>query len=240
MEVEVSNARFLAIMAVIALFAPKFALAQQAQVQELDAPAILKRMVQSYRTLATYSDRGVSISHLGTGDRAFDERLDFATSFKRPGKFRFAWTSQVPYIKEEHTNVIWSDGITSWSLYFYNDGVAKREKSLSMAIAGATGVSHGSALDISNLLMDDIGGLQLDMLKNYRIVGNENVDDVDCVILSGYYKDGTEQQIWVDKKDYVVRRIVEIEKGVTTREATLHDIKLNMELSDSSFTQDGG
>src|SRR5258708_13272510 len=61
----------------------------------------------------------------------------------------------------------------------------KDETTLAMAVAGATGISAGSAHTIGALLIPEVGGFQLQDLENLSVVREEAVEGVRCIVIQG-------------------------------------------------------
>jgi hypothetical protein len=199
------------------------------------AAEVMRQVVAAYHSLSTYGDKGTSIIHLAS----VDYRVDFETLFKRPGRLRFAWTveySETPGHKQ--SGLIWSDGPTAWASYSVNGNKLEPKKDLGLAIAGATGASWGSAHTIPTLLTDQVGLVRLDELKRLRMMGNETVGGVDCLVLIGYFASGEECKVWVGRDDYLIRRIEERSETMK-REEVRTNIAINKELADSRFTERG-
>ena len=86
----------------------------------------------------------------------------------------------------------------------------KTEQSLDMAIAGATGVSAGSAHNVPRLLMPDkVSGWSWSQLTSPVVVGADIVDQVKCDRITGTaYKD-SQMTIWIGQADHLIRKLVQ-------------------------------
>lgn len=204
---------------------------------ELSATEVMKHVVDTYQSLSTYSDRGTSITKLSPDGPVYT--VKFETLFKRQNKLRFAWTleySGIPAYKR--SNVIWSDGESVWASYSSRGGKPERKISLEVAVAGAIGASWAAAHRITSLLSEEVGGVRLDQLQGLMIVGNDTVDGVRCTVVSGYLKSGTERKLWIDSKDYLIRRIAERSDSTTVEQ--LHtQILVNQDIANSRFSEQG-
>lgn len=70
------------------------------------------------------------------------------------------------------------------------------------------------------------------------IVGNDTVDGVRCAVVRGYLESGAERKLWIDSKDYLIRRIAERSDSMTVEE--LHtQILVNQDIADSRFSEQG-
>lgn len=181
------------------------------------AAQVLNRVVQVYRECRTYRDTGVVVSVIwGSGRKQTDKR-PFSTVFLRPRAFRFVfrqrngeeeWRQYIVHADESNVR-------TWWDL---TPGV-KRERSLGLALAGATGISGGSAFTIPNLLMPtEIHGWSLTDLKFLRRISDARVDGRRCIrlvgmqvlSLAGHARAASQQRpttLWVDAESFLVRRI---------------------------------
>lgn len=103
--------------------------------------AVIHRLFERYKHCKTHAASGVI-----EGDQGVQT---FTTAFARPDKFLFKWASTKPD-GENYDCAVWSDGAETFEYYPYS-GITTCE-SLSLAIAGATGVSQAIAPLIANLL----------------------------------------------------------------------------------------
>ena len=78
---------------------------------------------------------------------------------------------------------------------------------LRLAIAKATGVSGGSASRITAMLMpDELGGWGGVQIKDPKRLKDGKIEDLDCFRLEGE-RGNQPMTLWIDKKEYLVRRI---------------------------------
>ena len=115
-------------------------------------------MQAKYAGMRCYQDRGMVLTTFAGALHA--NEVSFATYFRRPNYFRFEWSTHHPYEGLRHIRthrVLWSikKGVF---LYSSRTDSIEQKKSISLAIAGATGVSSGSAQRVLSLLMPEIGG----------------------------------------------------------------------------------
>jgi len=108
----------------------------------MHADDVIQNMVLKYGNCQTYQDLGRVEGGQGI--------TTFKTYFVRPNKFRFDWIYE-----DRGSNSIWSDGLKVFSRHS-SKGELEEEPDLSMAIAGATGVSQGTAHTVPTLLMPDL------------------------------------------------------------------------------------
>lgn len=118
----------------------------------------------------------------------------------------------------DRVNVIWCDGKNSFRKYFY-DEEPQTDRDLRMVVAGATGVSSGTAHVVLVLLMEEIAGHRLTDLIDLSYVGSEAVNGEECHHLHHSVRNS---HIWVSKRRYVLLRMADhysIESGSSARRA---------------------
>jgi outer membrane lipoprotein-sorting protein len=168
----------------------------------LTAQQILDKAATTYATCKSYRDSGVVTEDIGIGSKRIVTPIPFRTTFIRPDQFRFECGSLGPYI-------IWAKGseVLKWEI---KPGVQKLT-SLEIGIAGATGVSGGSAHTIPALLLpDQIGGNKLSAMTDLMRLPDETVDGTSCFKLKGKFSDFKQPRtLWFEKATFLLRRIVE-------------------------------
>jgi len=173
----------------------------------LNGQQLLDGMREAYANFNSYSDVGIveSPNQPGPG-------LEFQTYFKRPLMYRFQWLSWPPYFgkdKPANENVVWTDGQNFQSSYF---GQERENQSLSMMLAGATGVSSGSVLAIFKILAPEaVTGARRAWYKMSEIISvtEEAIADADCFHITGITENGEPIEVWLEKESFLVRRIKE-------------------------------
>jgi outer membrane lipoprotein-sorting protein len=208
-----------------------------------DPAYVMRQVVETYHSLSTYADKGISIARL----TSVNYTVEFETLFKRPGRLRFEWTVERTELALKQHGLIWSDGTNAWALYSFRGNKVEPKKDLDLAVAGATGASWGTAHKIPRLLTDDVSGFRLDENQDWKIVGNDTADGVECVVLAGrcgyrpkragHYA-SEECKIWVGHKDHLIRRIEDRTEGMI-REEVRTQIVINQEIPDSRFSERG-
>ena len=111
-----------------------------------NARAYLQAVYERYRSLQGYCDTGVSRS-LG---RRYPRICKFETKYQHPNLFRFAFESPHPNKRRQHLStkcVVGHDGTAPYFFSQHYSGPAnlEHEESLDIAVAGATGISSGTA-----------------------------------------------------------------------------------------------
>jgi len=202
------------------------------------AVAFMKQTVATYLALQTYQDRGRSSQTLKfypeDGDAAIVV-VEFSTSFKRPRRFKFEWTTSRDFGDglDVDKNAIWSDGAKVWS-WSSNELNPEREDNLNMAVAGATGISQGMAHEIFRLLSDEVTGFRFDQLKRLKLLGSEKVGGVECTIVHGFQYDN-DVKLWIGKEDHLIRKGVETTPDTNTNTFERTDIVVDGEIADADF-----
>jgi len=177
---------------------------------ELTPAEILARAREVYATCRTYRDEGVVVTrtvHLDAAHR-HTSRKPFWTDFVRPDRFRFEWAeATVGDEREWRRHLILMDerGVRA-------NGCGQEElcevDGVHRAIAGATGVSGGSAYTVPTLLLP--GGSGRDPLPASESVtpcGRQRVDGHECFGLEHAHREGGKQVLWIGCTDFLLRRI---------------------------------
>ncbi|MFA7231930.1 MAG: M56 family metallopeptidase, partial [Victivallaceae bacterium] len=180
---------------------------------------IIAKMAETYAKCKTYQDSGTvkTIFFQDTGERV--EEKPFTTAFVRPDLFRFEYKEKVDsFLKEKPCYIVWRKGdeVLTW-FYATNPNIVTKATSLSFGLAGATGVSSGSAHTIPALLLSEAGGSKLSDLKETKLLEDGSFDNSKCFRVQGkfIYKNDNANvirkptTIWIDKNTLLVRKIDE-------------------------------
>ena len=173
-----------------------------------NARSYLQAVYERYRCLEAYSDTGISRS-LG---RRQPRLCKFETLYQRPNLFRFTFESPHPSPRRRHLFsrcVVGHDGTTPFLFSKHYSGPAGTElsESISMAIAGATGISSGTAHTIGALLFAEVSGFTLLDLERPRFRRNRTIQGVPCVCVSGLHPRGGRCTAWFGAEDMLLRRL---------------------------------
>ncbi len=199
----------------------------------LNADEILKKTQEAYANCKSYMDTGYvrTVFMDKNGKETNIRKLIFSTSYVRPDKFRFEYGERIAD-ETQGVYIIWKNGEklkTYWSL--------KGEQipeSLSMAIAGATGVSGGSAHTIPRLLIAEVKGKLVTLVQN-PVLLNESRDDngVMCYLI----KLDKNRTIWIQKETFLISRIQEFSEFDTfnTKSVTAYNPEVNVNIPDKYF-----
>jgi hypothetical protein len=114
---------------------------------------VLSKVDEVYRNLTTYRDEGVAATKFEQTVAAHMIERHFTTAYLSPGRFRFEFT-EPGVIKGLSQYVVWKNGEEVKSWWNLRPEV-KLHENLDSAIAGATGVSGGTAYTIPSLLFKE-------------------------------------------------------------------------------------
>ena len=198
------------------------------------ATQIIARMAKVYSECQTYSDSGTVTTVFHSDARNETVVKHFSTAMVRPSKFRFEFSEQQ---NTESRYIVWQDGDDVRTWWDVNKR-SEREDTLGMALAGATGVSSGSAHTIPALLMpDEIGGRLLTDLEAAKLGNKIVLDGHACYTIEALYA-GDLIAIWIDEQTYLVRRIdsTSVFDGFTTTETTVYDPVVDQEVDPKRLT----
>ncbi len=205
------------------------------QTKSLTAQAIIQKMAAQYANASSYQDTGVVQDVIDDGLSHRRTVLKFKTFFARPHFFRFEWRDRSIVTSEEQLNVVWNDGKLTYSYYSWDDeGIEKRDD-LGLGIAGATGISRGAAHLIPTLLMEDVGGFRITETANVSLLGEEKFEGEDCYIVRGYHPHNFPIEMWIGKRDFLLRKVKEPKMDGTHKLDIRRDIKLNGKIAPEIF-----
>jgi len=178
---------------------------------------VLANVRNAYASCHTYQDRGdvVNVDTRANGRRRTRSR-PFRTWFTRPDYFRFEFADRDIGPEEEWDRyVVWRAGAqtrTWWSVKGED-----APESLSMALAGATGISGSSAIRVPRLLIPELGGKEFPV----RLAADETIGGRLCKVLLAGPTRG--EETWaIDAETWMLLR-------VTTR--TVFDQAMHEELA---------
>jgi outer membrane lipoprotein-sorting protein len=208
--------------------------AGEPKAESLALRQILDRAVKVYANCKSYRDSGVVktvfFDTQGTRGSCTVEK-PFTTAFLRPDRFRFEYREKSH--RGEARYIIWSRGREVQTWWDVTPGL-KEPESLDMAIAGATGVSGGSAHTIPALLLPgEMGGHRLTYMTDLKRMEDAKLGDVDCYRLVGDLA-GQPQTLWIDKSSFLVRRI-DVQRQLTAarmEQTTTYDPVVDGEVSE--------
>jgi outer membrane lipoprotein-sorting protein len=197
---------------------------------ELTAAQVLDRVARTYASCESYRDSGVVKTALTeSGGRRWTEEKPFKTAFVRPDRFRFEYTEES--FGRQVCYIICADGKKVLKCWDLQPGV-EEAPSLGLALAGATGVSGGSAHTIPALLLPrQVGGRLLTDLPRAKRMEDGPIDGNACFRLEASLI-GQPITVWVDQQAFTVRRIDEQRTfpGFRTETTTTYEPAINCEI----------
>ena len=180
---------------------------------ELTAEQILAKTAKVYVECQTYRDSGEVRTVFIEPNRHWETKKPFTTAFRRPDAFRFEFK------EDNRAYIVWRNGKdvkTWWDV----QPVVQEVKSLRMALAGATGVSGGSAHNIPNSLMpQEVGGRNIWLLPGVQRVADGELGGHICYRLQGEDK----TVLWIGKDDFLLRRFITVRDFRNFRAETVTD-----------------
>ena len=181
-------------------------LAYSAHAQSLSAQQIMDRMTSLYATCHSYVDEGevTTIFIKENGRRTVVK--PFTTAFVRPSDFRFEFKDRRGEY-EWSSYIVWKDAESVKTWWSIRPGV-QSQPNLSLALAGATGVSSGSAATIPALLMPEMmKGNRIKSLSGLKLMGEEEVNGRNAYKIEGTDSRQRVVTLWVDKATMLLVKI---------------------------------
>lgn len=202
------------------------------QQSKLDGKQIVQKMAAQYVNAKSYQDTGVVHSISGSEKPVIKEINHFKTFFVRPKLFRFEW-NDLESSGGKAWYIVWSD---AKAVFSYSDLMGfEREEDLGMAIAGATGISRGAAHSVPVLLMPDESGFRLTEMDRITLLREEPFEGEECFIVRGFHPFGFPIDMWISKRDFLIRKHREHKDDGTFDEEIRRDIKINHEIPLATF-----
>jgi hypothetical protein len=206
----------------------------------MNAKDVLAEMVDRYAKMPSYKDTGVVRQWFKPKEEPLE--VVFSTSFKKPSLFRFEFASPHPYPPLRHIitkHVVGFDGKDAYSLLHKHGEAAptlESEEDLSLAVAGATGISGGSAHTIARLLLPEVGGLSMLDLLEPEFRDEATLDGVPCFRIAVRHPRSKRapEELWVEKATLILRKWVEDEREVPA-EQVRDNIRVGEQLDDAIF-----
>ena len=198
-----------------------------------NAREFVEAVIRRYRELGSYSDIGKSYR-----PNCRRERLcTFQTDFRAPTNFRFEFATPHPYRRLRHHVARAVVGICQGRPYLFDQSYSGEKsievpESLDLALAGATGISSGTAHTIGALIFPEVHGHTLLDLKRLRFRRNRSIDGVLCTAVSGLHPRGGRVTAWFGDSDLLLRRLVRSRFGT---EELRTNVRANHELLEELF-----
>lgn len=197
-----------------------------------------RRMIEEtaavYKNCKSYLDEGevVTVFFKDTGKRI--DRQPFKTAFIRHDRFRFEFREQD---RDPGQYIVWAKGndVRTW---WHIGPRLEKSKDLGLALAGATGVSGGSAHTIPALLLpDEVGGWSLRHLDKIRFTDQERSKGVLYNILDAQENNGDPVRIWIAADTKLVCKILSENKfpDFRTESTTIYKPKVNLDIANEDL-----
>lgn len=180
--------------------------AYSAHAQSLSAQQIMDRTISVYANCNSYVDEGEVRTIFLARNRRRTVIKPFTTAFVRPSDFRFEYKELRG--EEVWSNyIIWKDAESVKTWWSIRPGV-ENPPNLSFAVAGATGVSSGSAVTVPALLMPEItSGNRIKTLSDLKLIGNEVINGRKAHKIEGTDFRKNNVTLWVDSESMLIVKI---------------------------------
>jgi outer membrane lipoprotein-sorting protein len=203
----------------------------------LSISEILNRVQEMYAECESYRDQGeVRTVFIQKDESNWTDVKRFSTSFQRPDRFRFEYREST-FGGKPQQYMIHMDGGSVQTWWDINPGV-KKPWSLGFAIAGATGVSGGSAVTVPNLLMPDrVDARSVLELSQVKQLEDAKINGRVCYRVEGRGVLGTRTVLWIDRKTFGLRRIEEWKKfpSFEAETTTTYEPEINPRMNEKDF-----
>ncbi len=210
-----------------------------ASAAESDAETLLHHVAQSYASMSSYEDSG-AVKRIRSDDSSY--QTDFSTLYKRPSLFRFEFSRPHPYPPLRHLvarHVVGFDGSVAYSMDegYQKDPTLNIRESIDMAIAGATGISSGSAHTIGSLLLGNTTGPSILDLLDARFNEDAAIGGIACYCIAARHPSGCQMEYLIEKDLLLIRRVrTHFEKFPT--EESRENIRIDQPLDDGLFAME--
>jgi hypothetical protein len=168
-------------------------------------------MATIYAECESYRDSGVvtTVFFESRGQRTV--KRPFTTAFVRPDRLRYEFLDRRGE-EEFDRYLVWRAGEEIRTWWDVNPGV-EHESSLERALAGATGVSGGSAYTIPGFLLpDELNGSLAARLRDPEVLANGEIGGARCHRIRGIAAGGARPEpvtYWIEAESKLLRRIEE-------------------------------
>lgn len=202
-----------------------------------EAKQLLEEVVKAYASMDSYSDIGSVTQQSHPGDPVL--RTQFSTLYKRPNLFRFEFSRPHPYPPLRHIvtrHIVGFDGFGPYALKreHQTEPSLQAPSDLSDAVAGATGVSSGSAHNIGRLLLQEVDGPSILDLIDPRFGADMEIDGAPCYSVCARLPRGGERELCIERGTLLVRR-VRTNHGKVPAVELRAAIRVNPPIDDASF-----
>ena len=171
---------------------------------------LIRQVINSYRSLATYQVTGLTsseITNFNEGGKITRVTSRFSILLKKPNLYRITWEEDFPPHWMGLQAAVWNPGLPQGYVYSqmakgYMEIPAGRGKLLSYAA-----VSTGDTSIIPKLFFGFFPekDLPFTRLKNSEVKGREEIDGIECYVLRGRDRN-REVTYWISIPDYFIRK----------------------------------
>jgi hypothetical protein len=177
----------------------------------MDARHVLQTMITVYAAFTSYVDTGHVTTRIVKSGVV--HRRWFSTLYQKPSFFRFTFYSPHPHPPLGHIvtqHVVGLDGTEGYSIKKRPEDTQplKSTGGLALAVAGATGISSGSAHTIGRLLLPEVDGRSILDLHNPQFNGDTDIDGALCYSITGQLPKGDGQELWIEKDTLLLRKVI--------------------------------
>ena len=195
----------------------------------LSAREILDKTVSVYASCSSYADTGeVKDVFLKTQRQVL---RPFSTAFVRPSQFRFEFEDNNG-LRSDY--VVWQSGPSVRNWWSVKPEIRSFE-TLALALASATGVSGGSAVQVPSMLFGDLHDSHLiQTLSELVLTGEEKIGERPAYKIKGMAGQDHEMTIWIDEESFLLLKTLEIRQLVNSGEVektTTYKPEINTRLS---------
>jgi outer membrane lipoprotein-sorting protein len=198
------------------------------------AREILDQSINIYANCKNYLDSGKQDTLFIRKDSKRLTSLSFLTAFERPSKFRFEF--QRSHRKPE-SYIVWRSGKSIKTWWTINKPHEEVETKLRMAVAGATGVSGGTAALIPRLLMPkEIDYYNLGSLRK-PLLCEEEISNTKTYKLTENNSKGEKLVIWIDQERLLIVKVFETTmfKDFQTETTTIYHPEIDTDIPPKMF-----
>lgn len=197
----------------------------------MDAADIMFKMAETYANCRTYQDRGLVRHFENESSEDYRHRVAFKTSYASPDRFYFEWALP-PLIQQEgeeplhRISALWNNapqtaetaeaaanqhttvGPYGSFRHFHSQTEALPCANLDQAISAAASLSKGASITIAAYILPSLRQKlrTLFRLRELNLIADDTLDGVTCHYLRGRNWSGTEEEFWIDRESYLLKR----------------------------------
>ncbi|MCX5770618.1 MAG: hypothetical protein NTZ09_10145 [Candidatus Hydrogenedentes bacterium] len=229
--------RFVTACALCTAFSMPMVYAAEQTAAATDAASVVKQMAQTYSACKSYRDSGTSVTKF-LGDTPHENKIQFKTAFRRPTDFRFEYNSENGIMGDRMIIHRDQTGTRTW----WSIGAGEQATTLDMAIAGATGVSDGTAFNVPTMLFpEEVGGWSFTSREGWTALPDAEENGRPCCRVTRKEEKGDYETIWIDKSTFLLmrideRRTIDGKRGTfVTEQTTLYRPEINVDIPDADL-----